>query len=111
MLGSARELLDPRPRYVMGLKSDASDKDKLQAMLQVSKQESYVLQQLEKHDNSALSGDNGAETGHDLDVDAMLFALEYARSNVDAFEAAVAEKGWHVHDVIMWSSQKNVIQQ
>ena len=110
-LGPARELLDPRPRFVMALKSDASDKDKLKAMLQVAAHQRYL------HNGAmAASSAGGDHSMHDdsgdaADVEAMLSALEYARDNVDAFQAALADKGWHVHDVIMWSAQKNVIQQ
>ena len=97
-----KEVVDPRPRFMLALASDATDRDKLQAVLQVAAHQHRLHEQGQQH--GAPSDVNYAE------VEALMWSADYAQNQIEEFSNQLESQGWDVDDVIMWSGQKNVIQ-
>jgi hypothetical protein len=94
----ARDLfarMDPRPQFVMGLKPDATGIDKLQAILQAAKYQALMRV------DPRLRGDG--------EVSALLASLVYARESIGSFVNELAGQGWNTQAIIMWSSQRTVL--
>lgn len=91
-----------KPRFVLALQASATSRDKLQAVLQAASHRHFLA--------SMPASSDGARDAVAREVRAMQQALDFADRHIDAFESALAERGWNTGDVIMWSGQRHVLQ-
>jgi hypothetical protein len=82
------------PEFVVGIKAGAQDHDRLQATLQAAW---HV-----EHRASFAPGRGG-------ECECMLQALEHARQQLPDFVEKAEQAGWDPTNVIMWSSQRNIL--
>jgi hypothetical protein len=97
-----KDLVSVQPRFILALKAEATNRDKLQAALQAAAQQQHLAE------NSVTGTDHAALNA--IEVQAIVAALEFAQCNVDGFACALQAGGWNVNDVIMWSGQRNVLE-